>query len=514
MARDLFELEKGLRVVDENGSGGVEFLQGSAVPGGGGDTDAAPQGSLYQRTNGENYIKTTAGTGTDKWVRLALSTEIVASRWREEKVKVVTGDVAPASSTVIDLTSSPFGDDDNPDLTASDFAVDDHILFGKGGTPKLMRVSVVSSPNITVVDADNALVSGDNFIVTYYLPDSPDSQESKALVNYNGTDYVKLADVNWDFADGINLQSGYAASSGDITASDTVQSAMQKVDGNVDALTSAVGVSQGDTNMGTYTGSIISDNTSAKSNIQELETDLEALQTAAGISAEAVDFGTFTGSILTDNSTAKVLFQELETDLEALQTAVGIAAEAVDLGTFTGSIISDNTTVKNALQELETDLDAVQTLTGVAAESVDLGTFTGDVIPDSSTIKAALQALETAVEGDQTSQAAVTAAVTLDSVLVDEFQAVTWHVTLVLASDRARRISFYITAHHDGTIAPAADAATVDDSLYAKIRVGASFNHDVDVDLNGTGASQAMRLRIAASGAIDAYAVRVSAIRY
>lgn len=91
-----------------------------------------------------------------------------------------------------------------------------------------------------------------------------------------------------------------------------------------------------------------------ESNESTDDTNQTALITLSGVAAGEADLGTFTGSIIADDSTIKAALQALETDLEALQTAVGIAAEATSLGTFTGTTITDNRTVKQALQDVET----------------------------------------------------------------------------------------------------------------------------------------------------------------
>lgn len=70
MSRQVFTIEHGLAIVDENSSIGIQIIQGSGVPGGDTDyQDAAPVGSLYiDRTNFQKYIKiATAGAAAD-WV--------------------------------------------------------------------------------------------------------------------------------------------------------------------------------------------------------------------------------------------------------------------------------------------------------------------------------------------------------------------------------------------------------------------------------------------------------------
>lgn len=475
MARDLFILEKGIGITDVNADTRRDILTEAGAPGSSTATDNAAVGSLYLQSDsgGALYRKKTAGSGTDKWVRMLTNDDLLGISFRSELVRAATGDAAPAFPASIDLVVNPFGDDQAPTMVAADFAIGEYIIFGVGGTPVLAEVTNVSGDSITVAAATDVLANSDKFVVRNYLPDSPDSQEDQALVEYyNGVIY-KLGDVNWNFADGIGLAAAYAAANGSITSADTVNSAIEKLDGNQQDLITLSGVAQG-----------------------------------------ATELGSFTGTIIPDSQTVKAALQALETDLEALQTLTGVAAESVNLGTFTGTIIPDSSTIKAALQSLETDVEAIQTALGIAAEAVDFGTFTGSVIPDSSTAKAALQALETYVDGAVlifTSQAAVTTAVTLDEVLVDSVKGVVWEIVLSLDSDPARVVMMTVSAVHDGVVAPGtpADAANVDDAAYAKLKVGASFDYSVSVDLNGTGASQTMRLRVSASAAITAKATRI-----
>jgi len=284
MAREGFGIEKLLRIEATNDdSVNIEILFGSAAPGGdGGEQDDAPLGSLYLRQNGSNstlYQKQTDTNLAADWIENGASNAVIGV-WRPEKVSVLTNDTQGAG--VRDVVANPFSDDDAPVLGASDFVVGEFIISDADGTPTLLEITNVAAPNVTFAVASTALSQDDTFLIRNYLPDTPGSQEGQAIANYNGTVMVKIGDVDWDFATGINLSSGYTPGSGDISSSDTVESAIEKLDGNVDALTSAVGVSQGDTNMGTYTGSLLNDNESAKQNIQQLETAVEALQNETG----------------------------------------------------------------------------------------------------------------------------------------------------------------------------------------------------------------------------------------
>ncbi len=433
MARENHRIEKGLHIVSENTDVGVQALFGSGAPGSNAQENNAEVGSIYLETaTGRSYTKTSAGSGTDKWSLQALYSDITALNWRPEKVIAITTQAAPTEGATIDLSVNPLTGDDSPTLLGADFvAGSTYILFGSGGTEVLGKVSAVAGDVITITYLGfTALADGNTFVVKYDLLDSPDAQETQSIYLFSGGSYIRIGSVNWNFADGIDLTAGYAAASGNPSSADTVESAIEKIDGNVDALNTLSGVAQGATNLG----------------------------------------------------------------------AIGGA----------GTVVADNTTIKGAIEQLDVDLTAVQTLTGVAAEAVDLGTFTGTTIPDTSTIKAALQSLETAQEDIQVkgSASAVTTAVTLDSVLVDNEHAVEWFVKISLDSNPAQVVTQKIHALHNGT--SSADATQSDNTVFGKLQIGSGFNYTIAVDLNGTGASQAMRLRLSASAAVSAKFIRRS----
>jgi hypothetical protein len=255
MSRKFFGIEKGIDIYAENGSAQVRILTGTAVPDGLGDQSSAPIGSLYIRSGtGEIYQKiANAGNSSDYLLNGAGSATI--GIWRPEKVKVVTNDTV--SVGIRDLTASPFADDGGTLVLATDFAVNDHIIADADGTPVLLKVTNVNGPDeITVAAADTALVAQDTFVTEIYLPDTDSSQENKAIVNYNGTVIVKLADIDWSLATGINLSGTYAASSGNVAASDSVETAIAKLDGVNDNQDTLLGMAQGSTNLGTWSSPV------------------------------------------------------------------------------------------------------------------------------------------------------------------------------------------------------------------------------------------------------------------
>ncbi len=110
---------------------------------------------------------------------------------------------------------------------------------------------------------------------------------------------------------------------------------VDEIDQNVDDLVTLSGVIENTANLGTFTGGTIADSSTIKGALQALETKLEAealeideltlnqddLITLSGVAENATDLGTFTGGTIVDNSTVKVALQALETAVEdSIQT--------------------------------------------------------------------------------------------------------------------------------------------------------------------------------------------------
>ena len=105
---------------------------------------------------------------------------------------------------------------------------------------------------------------------------------------------------------------------------------------HIDNLATLTGVAKDSTNLGTFTGSTIADSQTVKAALQALETAVEAagsastltavsndvvdLVTLSGTSDEDEDLGTFTGSTISDNVTIKAALQSLETAVETKGT--------------------------------------------------------------------------------------------------------------------------------------------------------------------------------------------------
>ncbi len=107
---------------------------------------------------------------------------------------------------------------------------------------------------------------------------------------------------------------------------------------SVDDLIALTGVTEGGVDLGVFGGNTITDNLTVRAALAELEGAVELratislvneiddnandLITLTGVAENATDLGSFTGAIITDNLTVKSALQELETSLEATQGAL------------------------------------------------------------------------------------------------------------------------------------------------------------------------------------------------
>ena len=134
--------------------------------------------------------------------------------------------------------------------------------------------------------------------------------------------------------------------------------------------------------------------------------------------ASGTDLGTFTGSTLSDNASVKTALQELETALEteasdratAITTAVNNLVDSapgtLDTLNEIAAALNDDpalaTTLTNLINANEAHIDANVAALGITKDDTDLGSFSGSTIADSQSVKQALQALETAAEAIDT----------------------------------------------------------------------------------------------------------------
>lgn len=157
------------------------------------------------------------------------------------------------------------------------------------------------------------------------------------------------------------------------------------------------------------------------------------------------------------------------------------------------------------------ELGYVRTFIGKSGAGNETPDYSSNIhVTDATSLETAIGALD-AVLGKafvKTTATNVTTAVTLDSVLVDDVEAVKWLVSARgnLAANDEKKKAVEIWAVHDGSTG--SDATSADYTVYATVKHGTLTGLTFTVDVNGTGAAQTMRLRVSSTMAVDVRAVR------
>lgn len=157
------------------------------------------------------------------------------------------------------------------------------------------------------------------------------------------------------------------------------------------------------------------------------------------------------------------------------------------------------------------ELGFIRTFIGKTAAGSETPTYTSNnVVTNGDNLEVAIGKLDaaSAVAGDlvNTVNLAVTGAGTQDLVLVDDVVAVKWLVTVRQGDAMVTR---EVMAAHDG-VDGGVDATDVDETQYASLKLNPPIaGLVIAVDLNDSGASQEMRLRVTTTGASDRFARRI-----
>ena len=144
-----------------------------------------------------------------------------------------------------------------------------------------------------------------------------------------------------------------AALNDDASLSASLTALINANETHIDNAVTLTGIAKDGTSLGTFSGSTISDNVTIKAAIQALETAVESAGSASSLSAVVTDasdlqtltgiadgnsnLGTFSGSTIADSTDIKTALQALETALEAQSlTGLGVTATASELNILDG----------------------------------------------------------------------------------------------------------------------------------------------------------------------------------
>ena len=176
-----------------------------------------------------------------------------------------------------------------------------------------------------------------------------------ATESYVGTAISNLIDGAPAALDTLNELA--AALNDDASAASSLTALINANETHIDNVATLSGLAKDSTSLGTFTGTTIADSTTIKAALQTLETAVESkgnatsltslttavgdLNTLSGVAQNATNLGTFTGSTITDNVAVKTAIQALETAVETkaatganVNTLVGVTSGETEPASF------------------------------------------------------------------------------------------------------------------------------------------------------------------------------------
>jgi hypothetical protein len=176
-----------------------------------------------------------------------------------------------------------------------------------------------------------------------------------ATESYVNTQVSNLIDGAPDALNTLNELA--AALNDDASAASSLTALINANETHIDNVATLSGLAKDSTSLGTFTGTTIADSTTIKAALQTLETAVESkgnatsltslttavgdLNTLSGVAQNATNLGTFTGSTISDNVAVKTAIQALETAVETkaatganVNTLVGVTSGETEPASF------------------------------------------------------------------------------------------------------------------------------------------------------------------------------------
>lgn len=467
MALDFFRIERGLDLDDL-----VQYLQGSGVPGTAGDTAAALVGSVYtDNATGSLYTKIAAGTGTDKWQKMASETYVnnalgATVSWRE-----------PAQVRDNVATTLPTGTATQP-IVVDGVSITNgtRVLFAAlvGGNGK--NIYIYDQATGLFVEDGNGETSGD---AAYVIAGT---SAGKTYV-YNGADWVQSDQSSLDEEGFIRTFIGKTNTGASAPAYTSTNFVVQSSN-----LSTAISALDAEFGPNVSLGNFIGPAAKVNANIQSLDTEIGPNVTAGGWITPA---NSINQNLQALDSHAGVPFT-LGNFITAGQT-ISAAVTALDVQ-FGPNVVNGN--FITAAAKTNTNIQSLDSAIGAPVVN-------GGYILAANSTNANVQALDAAVTAAtlQSSVTNVTSVQTIDTAV--DALAAKWFVRVELVSDPTRVYATEVYALTDGL-------GVSDFTRYATLRIGTAIpGLVVSVDVDG---SNNMRLRVAATGAVNVIARRASVL--
>jgi hypothetical protein len=281
-------------------------------------------------------------------VAAAVGAVAAGVKWRDP-AHIITADPELRTAVEGDTLSSvlPMGDDDLPVITEAEIPVDSFIISENGASSKLWKVYDDAGIKKITALGFNPMAGGDSFIVELDLLDAPSAQENQAIYNFNGAGMVKLGDIDWSLANGIDLSPAYvmAAINEAVLAGDSVEVAISKLDKKISDLAARVTVNEG--NISAINGEIVDINQAITDEIARATGEENTLVKLDGSRAMtgALNLNSHKITNLTDGSVASDAINKGQ--LDSAISGVNDTITALDgrVGAAEGDITALNTRV-------------------------------------------------------------------------------------------------------------------------------------------------------------------------
>ncbi len=187
-------------------------------------------------------------------------------------------------------------------------------------------------------------------------------------------------------------------------------------------------------------------------------------------------------------------------------------AELAFIRTFIGKTAAGSETPTYSSTNIVSSATSLETAIGALDAAIGDRTYTEDnYVTDSETITASIDALDIAINANSIGRATsttVTTATTVDTVLVDEHQAVKWLVAIFDEADTDQKYATEVFAVHDGTAS--SDATVIEWNETGRLRInGSIIGLDIDVVISGTGAAQTMGIQITSTDTVTVHTTRI-----
>lgn len=440
MALDFFRVERGLQLDDT-----TTYLAGNGIPGLSADTIAVEVGSVYtDNSDGSLFTKIAAGSGTDKWQKLASQAYVDAAvgttlSWRE-----------PVLVNQTAATTVPSGTPGSP-ATVDGVSVTDagRVLFSGilGGAGPNVYIYNQATGGFTV--DTNAATSGDS------LYTQQGTNAGKSYV-FNGTNWVQSDQASLDEEGFIRAFVG-KPTTGNVLP--IYSSTNFVVDGT--SLRTALGVLDAQLGANVALGNWISPVNTVNQNLTALDTKIGANFSASNHLVSMAGLGTVTGNlaVLDGRFGPNLIVGSYVTAGEAAFPAIQALDIAIGANVANGNYILAANKVQANIQSLDAAIGPNVTST----------VSTGGSILSTNTVQQNLQALDATV-ADALTQTVVNNVTT--ATLLDSIPAATLDVTkfFVFVEEAANPLNRYATELY-----VLCNGSVVDFTKYATLRTGTSI---------------------------------------